>query len=242
MGLVESEQSDQGGSTCFSWLQALDLKRFNITLTRTVSRTGTVRNASPAGDAVDVWIVSSRVFLNSSEAQPNADFGGLKPVVVVCGPVEEEIGRVLYAGSSAVVLAHDSPWNLAAAIHSALDRRLFVSSAILTKYRKRLAEMMTPLTCRGIDKLTDRERDVLTCMARGLSNSAIAKELHITHSTVGSHVLRILRKLDVANRTEAAAIAYQAGLTAPVRAVRTPRPRTENSVAAASATAHGMPI
>jgi DNA-binding NarL/FixJ family response regulator len=237
VGLVECEQSDQGGSTCFSWLQALDLKRFNITLTRTVSRTGTVHNVPRVIDGVDVWIVSSRTFLNSADVQANLDSASLKPVVVVCAPVEEEIGRVLYAGSAAVVLAHDSPWNLAAAIHSALDRRLFVSSAILTKYRKRLAEMMTPLTCRGIDKLTGRELDVLACIARGLSNSAIAKELHITHSTVGSHVLRILRKLGVANRTEAAAIAYQVGLTAPAHA---PRQRAESAGTVTGATVGGM--
>ena len=62
------------------------------------------------------------------------------------------------------------------------------------------------------DALTERERDVLRLMARGLTNKAIAAELVITERTVKFHVSAILSKLDAGNRTEAVTLAAQQGL------------------------------
>ncbi|WP_026212173.1 helix-turn-helix transcriptional regulator [Longispora albida] len=59
--------------------------------------------------------------------------------------------------------------------------------------------------------LTDREREVLTLVARGLSNRQLARELGISPNTAGVHVSRILAKLGASSRTEAAAIAHRAG-------------------------------
>ncbi|MEU5868232.1 LuxR C-terminal-related transcriptional regulator [Nonomuraea sp. NPDC047529] len=63
------------------------------------------------------------------------------------------------------------------------------------------------------DGLTERERDVLTLIAEGLSNRQIAARLHISPSTAGVHVSHILAKLGATTRTEAAAIAFRDGLT-----------------------------
>jgi DNA-binding NarL/FixJ family response regulator len=60
--------------------------------------------------------------------------------------------------------------------------------------------------------LTEREIAILSAVARGLSNQAIGKELWVTEQTVKFHLTNIYRKLDVANRTEAARYAYQHGL------------------------------
>jgi DNA-binding NarL/FixJ family response regulator len=60
--------------------------------------------------------------------------------------------------------------------------------------------------------LTEREIAILGAVARGLSNQAIGKELWVTEQTVKFHLTNIYRKLDVANRTEAARYAYQHGL------------------------------
>jgi DNA-binding CsgD family transcriptional regulator len=64
----------------------------------------------------------------------------------------------------------------------------------------------------GLPKLTQREVDVLRLVAEGHSNSVIATELFISPKTVSVHVTNLLAKLGVANRREAAAIAYRAGL------------------------------
>ncbi|MQA10630.1 MAG: hypothetical protein GEU98_19165 [Pseudonocardiaceae bacterium] len=167
-------------------------------------------------DHTDVWMMRSTTLLNSCTwralCHDAGHSGGLKPVVAICQPEEEEIGRALSEGISAVVLVDDSPWHLAAAVHSAFERRLFVSSAILTRYQQQLIDLINSPACRQLEALTEREHDVLVCMAHGYSNSGIAKKLHITRATVGSHVLRILRKLNASNRTEAAAVAHQVGL------------------------------
>ena len=62
-------------------------------------------------------------------------------------------------------------------------------------------------------KLTDRETEVLSLIARGLSNTDIADRLFLSESTVRNHVSAILSKLDVSDRTQAAVIAIQHGLT-----------------------------
>jgi DNA-binding NarL/FixJ family response regulator len=60
--------------------------------------------------------------------------------------------------------------------------------------------------------LTEREREILTLIARGQSNPAIARDLSIAPKTVGNHVSNILSKLQVADRTEAIIRAREAGL------------------------------
>jgi DNA-binding NarL/FixJ family response regulator len=61
--------------------------------------------------------------------------------------------------------------------------------------------------------LTDRERDVLACLGRGLSNADIARELSLSEATVKSYVSRMLTKTACRNRTQAGLLAHEAGLT-----------------------------
>lgn len=67
----------------------------------------------------------------------------------------------------------------------------------------------------GLDTLTDRERDVLVCLGEGLSNHQIARRLGIGEATVKTHVSRVLTKLDLRSRVQAAVLARDAGLAPP---------------------------
>ncbi|HEY0691730.1 MAG TPA: LuxR C-terminal-related transcriptional regulator, partial [Kribbella sp.] len=60
--------------------------------------------------------------------------------------------------------------------------------------------------------LTDREREVLAVVARGLSNADIGRELFMSEATVKAHVSRVLVKLDATNRVQVAILAHDAGL------------------------------
>ncbi|RSM63951.1 DNA-binding response regulator [Actinoplanes sp. ATCC 53533] len=66
-----------------------------------------------------------------------------------------------------------------------------------------------------LDRLTEREREVLTLVAGGLSNDAIAKRLYVTPLTAKTHVNRIMAKLGVRDRAQLVVIAYQTGFARP---------------------------
>ena len=115
---------------------------------------------------------------------------------------DADINRALEAGARGYLLKDVVSEMVADAIRQ-VHRGLRV---IPSEVANRLAEF-TPRV-----ELTDRELEVLTYMAKGLSNKEIAAVLHRAEPTIKVHVLHILQKLDAADRTEAVTVAIQRGI------------------------------
>jgi DNA-binding NarL/FixJ family response regulator len=88
-----------------------------------------------------------------------------------------------------------------------------VTRRLMTAFASSAPE--SPPAPAGLDELTDRERDVLACLGEGLSNQQIARRLGIGEATVKTHVSRVLTKLDLRSRVQAAMVARDSGLTLP---------------------------
>ena len=88
-----------------------------------------------------------------------------------------------------------------------------VTQALIDEIAKRPAGR--PGAYPGIDRLTERELEVIKLMAKGLSNSEIAGHLILGEATIKTHVGRILAKLDARDRVQAVVVAYESGLVTP---------------------------
>jgi two-component system NarL family response regulator len=123
-------------------------------------------------------------------------------VVLSSFDADDDIERALRAGAKAYLLKDVQPSELVACVRAVHQGRVWVSPAIAAK----LAERMTRVD------LTPREMGVLRLLGEGLSNKEIAARLGIVEGTAKLHVSRLYEKLDVANRTEALAVALRRGL------------------------------
>jgi DNA-binding NarL/FixJ family response regulator len=108
------------------------------------------------------------------------------------------------------------PEQLIAAVRIVAAGDALIAPAITKRLIEQFARAAPPSTpSRQIASLTPREREVLTLIARGLSNREIAAELVLSEATVKTHVKRVLAKLEVRDRVQAVVVAYEAGLVAP---------------------------
>jgi DNA-binding NarL/FixJ family response regulator len=115
----------------------------------------------------------------------------------------DQIQVALARGAAAYIVKTIDPGDLAPAIRHAVEG---------TVYHVVGSPDASELTMVRAAGLTERELTIIKAVARGLSNQAIAKELWVTEQTVKFHLTNIYRKLNIANRTEAARWVYEHGL------------------------------
>jgi len=136
-------------------------------------------------------------------------------VVAITSFIEEDrIAAAIEAGASGFLLKDAEADDLAAAIRSAHGGEVYLDPAVAGIVARRMRTnprggQAGPAATTGLDRLTSRERDVLGCLARGLSNRAIAAELGMAERTARTHVSNILAKLGLASRTQAALFAVE---------------------------------
>lgn len=128
---------------------------------------------------------------------------------------DEYIFGALRAGASGFLLKRARPEDLIAAVHTIAAGDALLSPSVTRRVVDRMAHQPFPDYSDGdaLGRLTPRERDVLTCIARGMSNREIAANLVVEESTVRTHVKRILMKLHLRDRVHVVIYAYEHGVT-----------------------------
>ncbi|MET9849350.1 response regulator [Streptomyces ossamyceticus] len=177
-----------------------------------------VRELSP-----DVVLMDIRMpEMNGIEATREivAADGGAKVLVLTTFDLDEYVYQALRAGASGFLLKDASARQLAEGVRVvAAGEALLapsVTKRLITEFSK-LAETPRPSAAAQLayGELTDRETEVLVLIAQGLSNSEIAESLVVAESTIKTHVSRVLVKLGLRDRTQAAVFAYEARLVTP---------------------------
>ena len=137
-----------------------------------------------------------------------------KIVVLTSHAAEEDVFPALKAGALGYLLKHSAPEEVLQAIRQAYRGETALHPAIARMVLQELHRPAAAKQPQTSDPLSDRELDVLRLIARGMSNQDIADTLVVGEATVRSHVSSILRKLQLASRTQAALYALREGLAA----------------------------
>jgi DNA-binding NarL/FixJ family response regulator len=129
---------------------------------------------------------------------------------------DDYVWQALQAGASGFLLKNASPEDLVHAVRVVAAGDALLAPSVT---RRLLAEMVRPRArpelAAPLATLTDRECDVLRGVAAGLSNAELAARLGVGEATVKTHVSRVLMKLNLRDRVQAAAFAYESGLVHP---------------------------
>ncbi|MCP3785705.1 response regulator transcription factor [Micromonospora sp. A3M-1-15] len=144
----------------------------------------------------------------------------VRVLILTTFDLDEYVVGALRAGASGF-LAKDVPAeDLVTAIRTVAAGEAVVAPRILRRLLDRFADVLPDPAAtppKALDALTEREREVLVQVARGLSNAEIARELSVSETTVKTHVGHVLTKLGLRDRVQAVVLAYETGLVRPGR-------------------------
>jgi DNA-binding NarL/FixJ family response regulator len=141
----------------------------------------------------------------TATAQLRAREDGPAVLVLTTYDTDADIVRAVEAGATGYLLKDAPRETLADAIRRAARGETVLAPPVVARLASRMRAPAGPT-------LTDREVEVIRCVARGLSNAQVGRELHIGEATVKTHLLRAFEKLGVDDRTAAVTAAYRAGL------------------------------
>jgi NarL family two-component system response regulator LiaR len=128
---------------------------------------------------------------------------------------DQNVLAAMQAGAAGYLLKDVLRADLVKAIHQAIQGEPALHPEAQRKLLEHLTRPAAQTDEAELSQLTERERDVLGLIARGLSNRQIAETLHITEGTVKGHVSNVLSKLHLQDRTQAALFAVRRGLVDP---------------------------
>lgn len=144
--------------------------------------------------------------------------GTPKVVVLTTFDFDEYVVTALQAGASAFLLKDAPPADILGGIRVVHGGDALLAPSVTRRLLERFAgkpEITNLSPPPGLATLTDREREVMALVVRGLSNTEIRQRLYLSEPTVKTHVGRILMKLGVRDRVQLVVLAYERGLVTP---------------------------
>ncbi|MEV7130074.1 response regulator transcription factor [Streptomyces sp. NPDC093260] len=146
-----------------------------------------------------------------------ASAGGPRVLVLTTFDLDEYVYEALHAGASGFLLKDAEPEQLLSAIRVVAAGDGILAPAVTRRLIDAFARSAPPAPPAGgrLDRLTQREREVLLKIASGLTNAEIGAQLGVTTGTVKSHVNALLSKLGLRDRVQATILAYECGLITP---------------------------
>jgi DNA-binding NarL/FixJ family response regulator len=142
---------------------------------------------------------------------------GVRVLILTTFDLDEYVFSALRAGASGFLLKDTPPADLLAAIRVIAAGDALLAPAVTRRLIAEFARRPEPgqQPAETLEGVTEREREVLTLIARGLSNAEIARALHVTMATAKTHVGRLLAKLGARDRAQLVMVAYESGLVQP---------------------------
>ncbi len=161
-------------------------------------------------------IAATRTITAARSTAAGGDGAGPRVLVLTTFDLDEIVFDALEAGADGFLLKRSTPEELVDGIRTVAAGEALIAPAItrrfLAEVARRRAGAATPGgTAALASPLTEREADVLRCLADGLSNAEIAARLMIGHETVKTHIKRICMKTATRDRTQAVVWAYRTG-------------------------------
>jgi DNA-binding NarL/FixJ family response regulator len=145
------------------------------------------------------------------------DMAGVKVVILTTFESDEYVYRAIRAGASGFLVKDAEPADLIQAVRIVAAGEALLAPRVTRRLITDLASRpeRPQLDGQQLAGLTDREREVLSLVASGLSNDEIAAQLFVSPLTAKTHVSRILTKLDARDRAQLVVLAYESGLVTP---------------------------
>src|SRR5437762_8071944 len=141
-------------------------------------------------------------------------------LVLTTFDLNEYVYAALRAGASGFLLKDGPPEQLVAGVRLVAEGEALLAPSVTRRLIEQFAKSAPAPTAppESVGELTARELEVFKLLARGLSNAEIAVELVVSEATVKTHVARVLMKLGLRDRVQAAVLAYECGVVRPGRA------------------------
>jgi DNA-binding NarL/FixJ family response regulator len=136
-------------------------------------------------------------------------------LVLTTFDLDEYVFEALRAGASGFLLKDTAPADLLAAVKVVADGEALLAPSITRKVIAEFATRPAGTNPAVLDALTEREREVMSLIGRGLSNAELAETLFVSVATAKTHVSRIMTKLDARDRAQLVVLAYETGLVTP---------------------------